>query len=204
MTLTKREQDKLILEHYGYIRSCAVIFWKRNQKLDRDDVIAQAFLAACEAAAQFDREKGIFSSFVKLVVGRELWNFRRDTRQRFEFQAGEFDDPVDEASEIETAIDARRFIEKAKDSPLLSRRLMGHTLHQIGTEEGVNKSTVKRREDQELKALQPFMPECATRTGRLGNLQTTTDSERASVCQFSMPKNSSPPPDIIAAHSTAK
>lgn len=170
MTLT-REQNKLIESHYGFIRSCAVEFWKSNQSMDRDDVISQAFLASCEAAAQFDRSKGVFSSFLKLVIGRELWNFRRDTRPRFEFQAGEFDEPVDDAPEIEDAIDARRFIEKAKDSPLLSRRLMGHTLHQIGTEEGVHKSTVKRREDQELKALQPFMPECATRDGRLGNLR---------------------------------
>lgn len=171
MTLSKREQNKLLESYIGFIRSRAVEFWKDHHSLERDDVISEAYVAAIEAAAKFQPDLGGFPDFVTLVIRRRLLNYFRNSRPRLDVSKEEFQDPSDDAPEIEDVIDARRFIEKAKDSPLLSRRLMGHTLHQIGTEEGVHKSTVKRREDQELAALQPFMPQCATRDGRLGNLR---------------------------------
>lgn len=186
MNLTKREQNKLVVDYHGFIRSRAVEFWKDHSRLERDDVIQEAFIAAIEAAEKFAPDKGGFPDFVSLVVRRRLLNYFRNSRPRLKISDEEFGEQVDEAPEIEDVIDARRFIEKAQESPLLSRRLMGHTLHQIGTEEGVHKSTVKRREDQELKALQPFMPDCATRDGRLGNLREM-DPESPNVPETNCP-----------------
>jgi RNA polymerase sigma factor (sigma-70 family) len=174
MRLTKAEQNRLVVEHQGFIRSCVADFWKRGHHhgLEFDDCVSEAMLAAVVAAADFDPSRAAFSTFLTTVVRRRLLNLARSARRK-----GGSDgcsDEIDVAADLpspEDAIDAARFVERAARSPVLSRRLMGHSLHEIGAEEGVNKSTVMRRADLELAAIRDLAPDYATRIRPAVNLR---------------------------------
>lgn len=80
MTLSKREQDKLVVDNLGSTYRFATVFWKSHRDLELDDCKSEAMFASIMAAQKYDPEKGKqFSTFLFLVIKRRLLNLARDT-----------------------------------------------------------------------------------------------------------------------------
>lgn len=178
MTLTKREQDKLVVDNLRSTYSYATVFWKRNSDLELDECKSEAMFASILAAQKFDPEAGTqFSSFMFLVIKRRLLNLARNTRTRRSNYGADTDAverAVDDEEDAETRCDEARFQERLNErAPNLNRFLMGHSFADIGRAEGVNRSTVYRRAVKETKDLNELLGADATLDlGDVNNLET--------------------------------
>lgn len=201
MTLTKREQDKLVVDNLGATYRFATVFWKSNRDLELDDCKSEAMFASIMAAQKFDPAIGKqFSTLLFLVIKRRLLNLARDTRTRRR-NVGVDTEAVERAifdeDDAESRCDEARFQERLNDrAPNLNRFLMGHSFADIGRAEGVNRSTVYRRAVKETKDLNELMGTDATLDlGDVNNLETLGVSR----CRSTTPNSSLLLPDTIAA-----
>ena len=144
------QQQKLLLQNERFIYAKAIEFWKRNPDLDRDDCKSEAMLVACELVKVFDPSFGAhFTTFITRKIQWRLLDFARDQRK----VPSVGDSGVDLVSfekDIEDHIDDKRL--RNTDS-VVSKRLIGHSVHDIAKAEGVDRSTVFRRQQQELTEL---------------------------------------------------
>lgn len=178
MTLTKRAQDKLVVDHLGSTYRFATVFWKSHRDLELDDCKSEAMFASILAAQKFDPGLGKqFSTFLFLVIKRRLLNLARNTRTRRR-NVGVDTEAVESAmfdeDDAESRCDEARFQERLNDrAPNLNRFLMGHSFADIGRAEGVNRSTIYRRAVKETKDLNELMGVDATlEMGDVNNLET--------------------------------
>lgn len=162
MSLSKREQDKLVSDHFTYARKKASIFHAARPWLERDDLTQEALIAMMVAAETYDPSFG--TTFVtyatKRIDQRFLFYARTQRREaeRVDRAAWHINQPQDRP--IEDAIDAARetsaFESSLPQYPNVQRFLMGHSMTDIGKSEAVATSTISRRlakEKQDFAAL---------------------------------------------------
>lgn len=150
--LSRSEKNRVITDHHGFIRSRAVVFWKSYKRLDRDDCIQEAMLAAMKAVDRWDPKRSAFSTFVQMCIRSHLLEYAaKDGRGGDTVEYEDWDHPTE--TDTEAAFDARRMLREAVSNPILLRRGEGATLEEIAADEGVNRSTILRRERKALAAL---------------------------------------------------
>lgn len=150
--LSRSEKNRVITDHHGFIRSRAVTFWKYNKRLDIDDCVQEAMLAALDAVERWDPKKGAFSTWVQLCIGSHLKDYAKKSAkhidQKTEYE--EWEHPVERDHEGE--LDERRLFSGFAEHDVLVKRAQGKTLEEIAQEEGVHRSTILRRQQKALAA----------------------------------------------------
>lgn len=167
MTLSKREQDRLLSENFRQIERFATMFWRANKNLELDECIGEALLEVTRCVGRFDPNRGVkFTSWAWVVINRRLSNYRRDLGVRDGL--GDADTDAVEAylhdtETVEDLVDRGRLQEHLDErAPVLSRFLMGHTFTDLAAAEAVDKSTVSRRAAKETDALREILGQGAT------------------------------------------
>lgn len=177
MTLSKRETDKLLTEHLGYVRSRVAVHARRFKFLEFEDVNTECLISIVKAAHRFNPEKCPYAMFVdgtvKWTVARMVRAYNRRPPITSDCNS-EVEEILDECDDVESQLDVRRRFEQMASSSVLRRRLIGHTLHEIGEEDGVARSTVLRREQAEIERLK--MDADATTEPARVNIQESGDS----------------------------
>lgn len=166
MTLSKRETDKLISDHMGFVRARAARAVARYGFLEVDEVHAECMLQLVRRVHRFDPTACPFSVFAISTID---WTVKRLVRMHMRRHKNcgepEGDGEMDafEAVEdtIEERIDAARRTEKMAAFPVLRRRLIGFHLHEISDQDGVAKSTALRRERAEINAARAQLKDAA-------------------------------------------
>jgi DNA-directed RNA polymerase specialized sigma24 family protein len=177
MTLSKRETDKLLTDHLGYVRSRVIAHARRFGFLDFEDVNTECLIQLVKRASRFNPDKCPYAMFVdgtvKWTVARMVRAYNRRPPLPVDFDT-DTEQLIDDCDDIESQIDISRRMEQMASSPVLRRRLIGHTLHEIGEEDGVARSTVLRREQAEIERLK--MDADATTEPARVNIQESGDS----------------------------
>lgn len=147
--LSRRERDRLVLEHRPTATAEAGMARRRWPTLDRDDLFGIALLALVEAVQTWDPALGDLGPRVRIVARNRLYDHARTEFEACNKTAELKDNLIDPAADaarlsVENRIDLVRGLHPDA-LPLASMRLEGMTLQEVGDVVGCSRSTVLRR-----------------------------------------------------------
>ncbi|WP_165905385.1 sigma factor [Rhodovulum euryhalinum] len=160
--ISKQEADTLCVQYMGFASAEAARFHRKNPDMISDDLEGVAIEAMVKAAPRFNPARGYdFSTFVRHRIRGDLLDFsRKERRARGDLDA-ETVEPSFEPDHSEKC-DVAAALERMSDIPgqrgmtaryaqeLLLRRACGESHRDIAASEGVQPSTILRRERRAL------------------------------------------------------
>lgn len=174
--LSKRDQDRLVSQHYEYAKKQARLFHKKLPWLEYDDLVQEAAIAMMKDATVFDPDRGV--SFITFCTPKLQWRMldyaRRQSRSnpKYEDQGAQTiqmwaaalsgDADLAEGSidgECEEVLTQKDLDTRLARFPYVQRRLMGHTITDMGAAEKVAPSTIFRRMQKEIEELKAEVAE---------------------------------------------